>query len=740
MAAGRSAILSVKILVDTAKAGADIDRFSGKFASIQNGLSKLAVPAAVALGAIGAFGKSAVDSASRVQQAYGGLDAVFGANAKIVRGWAQDSAQAVGLSKAEYSEFAARLGAQLKTLTGDSQVAMSGTKNLISLGADLAATFGGTTADAVDALSAALRGEADPAERYGLNLSMTAVNARLAEKGLTGLKGQALTAAKAQAVMELATEQSAGAIGQFARESDSAAGSAQIAAAKWEDTRAALGEALLPVVSAVTTMLGNLAAAMGRNSGATVAVVGAIAGLAAAILVANGALKVYNIVQGVMAAKAALAAAGTWKLNAALLANPIGLVVAAVVALIAGLVLLYQKNEAFRNFVQSAWQAIANAITTAWEWIKSTVTSVIDFLTPYIQTAGQIISTVWNSIRDAAIWAWNLIRDGVSQVIAAIMNAIAPLLPVISAIWNGIQTAATIAWNIISNVVGVAISVILTIVRTLLPAISAIWNAVKAVVEVVWNLIIGVITTAIGVIGTIIRGIVAVATTVWNTVRTVATTVWNAIRAVVQTVVTAIGNILRGIIAVATNVWNTVRNAATTAWNGIRSVVNGVMNGIRSVVQNVGNALSGVWNSIRGTASSAFNGLRAVALSALNAILAPIRAIKSAFDSVVGAVRNVINAIGRIKMPKISLPFGLGRSVTAPANMMGARTMIAGAAAPRASLTDALGRMGRPSLAASAGGITIINVSGTLNDTDSARAVRRVLRNDSRHRAGVSIG
>jgi hypothetical protein len=107
----------------------------------------------------------------------------------VVKGWAEGAAQSVGLAKAQYGQLAAGLGAQLKNMGLSGDQALSGTQGLIGLGADLSAAFGGTAAEAVEALGSALRGEADPAEKYGLSLNQAKVNAKLAEKGLTGLTG-----------------------------------------------------------------------------------------------------------------------------------------------------------------------------------------------------------------------------------------------------------------------------------------------------------------------------------------------------------------------------------------------------------------------------------------------------------------------------------------------------------------------------------------------------------------------
>ena len=50
-----------------------------------------------------------------------------------------------------------------------------------------------------------------------------------------------------------------------------------------------------------------------------------------------------------------------WLLNAAMLANPIGIVIGGIAALTAGIVLLYKKFEGFSNIVNSAWAALKGA-------------------------------------------------------------------------------------------------------------------------------------------------------------------------------------------------------------------------------------------------------------------------------------------------------------------------------------------------------------------------------------------
>jgi hypothetical protein len=119
--------------------------------------------------------------------------------------------------------------------------------NLTTVGADLAATLGGKTDDAVAALGSALRGEYDPLERFGIALKASEVNARAVAMGLAESESDVSAYAKGQATLAIITERSAFAQGQFAREADTAQGQAQRASASMEDASAKLGESLLPI-------------------------------------------------------------------------------------------------------------------------------------------------------------------------------------------------------------------------------------------------------------------------------------------------------------------------------------------------------------------------------------------------------------------------------------------------------------------------------------------------------------
>ena len=183
-------------------------------------LAKVGGAATLALGGLAAKGVSA---AADLEQSVGAVQDVFKEGADQVLSWSAGAAKAVGLTKNEYNELATLIGAQLKN-AGVSMSELGGkTNDLITLGADLSAMFGGTTAEAVAALSSALKGERDPIERYGVSLKQAAIDAKAAELGFQKVGGSFDQEAQAAATLALIMEQTSDAHGKFGREGDTLA-------------------------------------------------------------------------------------------------------------------------------------------------------------------------------------------------------------------------------------------------------------------------------------------------------------------------------------------------------------------------------------------------------------------------------------------------------------------------------------------------------------------------------------
>ena len=435
-----SATLVLSIVADTRDAVRglnDTENAAGRFKST---VGKLALPAAAAAGALLALGKAAADSASNQQQAFGALESVYGPAAAGVKAFAKTAATAVGLSATAYANASAAMGASLKSLGFDQAKAAESSAKMISLGADLAATFGGTAADAVDALGATLRGEYDSSEKYGLGLSAATVQAELAARGQDKLTGTALAAAKAQATLDIATKNAAGSMGQFAREAGTAAGSQEIANAKFEDAKAALGEKLLPVMAAVTTKLAELADWISKNTQVVGIIVGVLGGLAAVVLVVNAAISAWNAIMVIV--------------NLTLWTSPIFWIIAAIVALVAVVVLIATKTTWFQDIWDACFKAVSAAVRTALDWISKNWPTLLAILTGPIGLAVKFIVDHIDDITGAAKAVWNYLSG--------------PL----ATIWDTVKNAAVLALNII-----------LGPINAITAAFNGVVSAVKSVID-----------------------------------------------------------------------------------------------------------------------------------------------------------------------------------------------------------------------------------------------------------------
>lgn len=404
---------TISVRVVTEAETRDLDNYASRLDRLEGDLDRLSGPAAGAVAAIGGIGVAAYNAASEAQQAAGAVEAVFGRFASQINSNAQNAATSVGLATSEYQNFATVLGSQLSNMGMPMEEVAGQTDDLIRLGADLAATYGGTTADAVSALSSLMRGERDPIERYGVSINQAAIDAQLAAMGLDGLTGSAATNAQAQATLALLTEQTSAAQGQFARETDSAAGAAQIAGAQWQNAAASLGEHLLPAVTAITNGLGGLAQWVGQNTTVVGVLLGVVGAFAGAILAANAAVKIYRTTQVAIRVATVAWSAAQAALNAVMALNPVTLVVLAIAALVAIVIVAYQRSETFRNIVNRLWSAIKSGASAAVQGFRNVMT----WIGNAANTVRNGLSSAWQTAQNAWNRFYTPIRNGLSTVL-----------------------------------------------------------------------------------------------------------------------------------------------------------------------------------------------------------------------------------------------------------------------------------------------------------------------------------
>lgn len=143
-------------------------------------------------------------------------------------------------------------------------------------------------------------------------------------------------------------------------------------------------------------------------------------------------------------------------LKAAFVANPVGLIIAAIVAVIAIFVLLYKKCEWFRNGVNKAWKAIKEGFKATWTWIKNKFHALMELgakvwakikeykalFIPFIGIFVVLyqkcewfrngVNAVWKAIKNAFTNTWQWIKDKFNALLEIGSNA-----------WNGLKNSAT---------------------------------------------------------------------------------------------------------------------------------------------------------------------------------------------------------------------------------------------------------------------------------------------------------
>jgi hypothetical protein len=193
---------------------------------------------------------------------------------------------------------------------------------------------------------------------------------------------------------------------------------------------------------------------------AKVIAVRAATGLAAAAqLLWNGAVVAANfaaataqvaaflIKQGAVAIATKAWAAAQWLLNIAMDANPIGLIILAVGALIAVIVLLWTHSEGFRKFWIAAWNMIKQAAVVAWNWIKQAAVVVFNFLLSAVKRYISIYVGAWKLVANAAIAAWNWIKGKAVSFFNWILSMPSKVNARLSSMWNGLKSGFRSAIN-----------------------------------------------------------------------------------------------------------------------------------------------------------------------------------------------------------------------------------------------------------------------------------------------------
>lgn len=423
-----------------------------------------------------------------------------------------------------------------------------------------------------------------------------------------------------------------------------------------------------------------------------------MAGLLAGFLAFKTVATIKTIISGFTAA-ISTAKGAVLAFNAAIVANPIGAIAAAIAAVVAGLVWFFTQTKigqkiwaGFVSWIKNAWQGIADFFVGIWSGISDGAKNLWNGVTDTWNAVVDTIKNAWNGIVEFFSNLWSGITSGVSAAWTAItqtiMTIVQPFIDGFINIWNGIKDGLSQmwegvkmifqgAWDFIKSIVLGAVLIVLDIITgnfgKLGEDLGLIWQGISDAVSTIWEGIktyfMGVVSAIVGYGQSVFENFSNILSAIWDFIKNAASAAWEWIKTTISNLITGLvqgaQNIWNGFMNFLSNLWNSISSTAVSSWNGLKSSVQAIINGIVQGAQNAWNSMKqGVSNLVSGIANI-FNGLRNINLwDAGRAILDGfLGGLKSAWKGVTDFVGGIAGWIRDHKGPieydrKLLIPAG----------------------------------------------------------------------------------
>lgn len=326
-----------------------------------------------------------------------------------------------------------------------------------------------------------------------------------------------------------------------------------------------------------------------------------VVGIAAAF----AAWKIAGIITAVatalagMSAAEVVAAAKTWLLNAAMAANPIGLVVAAIAGLVTAFVVLWNKSEKFREF----WKGL-------WENIKKAVKPVIDFIVDIFSKAWERIKLVWSVVSAffKAIW------DGIKKIfepvvdwfkekfetaVAVIKAVVTVLYDFFSGIWEGIKKIFSPVVDWFKDKFETAVTVIKAVVTVLHDFFTNIWEGIKKIFSPIVNWFKDKFQEAIDKIKFVFGAILEFFLNVREKIKEIFSSIGNWFKDKFQEAVDKIKLVFSVIKEFFSGIWDGVKNIFSSVGTFFKDKFQDAFDKIKGVFNGITDFFSGIWDKIK---------------------------------------------------------------------------------------------------------------------------------------------
>ena len=411
---------------------------------------------------------------------------------------------------------------------------------------------------------------------------------------------------------------------------DNLAGQLTILKSQLEELAISIGEILMPYIRQIVGWIQGLVDWLNSLDEGTKKIIVTVALVAAAlgpVLIVIG--KVVGAVGTIMTVVPQIASAisgviafvsGTVIPAISAVVAAIGWVPLAIAAVVAILVVLYNKCEWFREAVNAIWTQIKEFFVSAWEVICSFFTETIpnawNSLVSFFQGIPAWWSGLWQSVGDffGNIWTNMMNNPVLTGIVDMIRSLWENLSTTLQGIWNGIKTAASGAWELIKNVV-------LGPVLLLIDLVTGNFTKLKED-----------------------------AANIWNNIKNAASNIWNGIKQVVGSLAQGLANhvsiLFNGLKNTIANIWTAIKNTASSAWNGLKNLVSSIASNLKQAAVNAFKAMvSGIRSALSSLGSVVQSGFQS-AVSFITSL--PGKALEWGKDFINGIADGIRSAIGNV--------------------------------------------------------------------------------------------
>ena len=374
---------------------------------------------------------------------------------------------------------------------------------------------------------------------------------------------------------------------------------------------------------------------------------------------------------------------------------PVWIVIGAVAALGAAFVIAYKKSETFRNIVNAVINPVKNAVISLWNGIKSFATGIKnvfsgdtaggfnifkkilpkeaatqltstllmirgafrEFFT-FIRTTsavfGAAMRAFWKQHGSTIINTFNAIKAAVGVILGFLFNNI--IKPILAGIGNHFRIIFGGLKAIVINV----FTGIRMVVQGGLTAINGIINIFKGLFtgnfRLMWQGIKQVFSGALTAIGGMLRltfgnllifiktiGLMMLNSfkTIWTIIKNVVVGLAKALAFSVRATITALKTVLIAIFTAlsvaARNIWNGLKNAVLSIVRALSAGIKALFNGLKAALTNIWNGIKAVslrvWNAIK-------NGVIAIVRAYVNTVKAIFNALKNAISSIFNSIKS----------------------------------------------------------------------------------------------------